>query len=148
LEEEGGEHWLFGGRRFVACCLPGGSPHINPFVGIMLSKGGGLLPLLVLHLIAQGHCYGNEIMRGLAERSRGTWAANPGAVYPLLRLLERQGLVTGEWEDQTKRTRRMYRLTEGGSQQYATLKEVVRPGLREAIEVMTALFSELYADQG
>jgi len=114
---------------------------------MMLSKGGGVLPLLVLHLIAQGHCYGNEIMREIAERSKGTWAGNPGAVYPLLRLLERQGLVIGEWEDNTKRTRRMYQLTEAGLQEYATLKELVQPGLREAIEVMRALFSELYAEQ-
>jgi DNA-binding PadR family transcriptional regulator len=147
MEGEGGEHWFFGSRRFAAWCFPEGIGRANPFVGLMLSKGGGVLPLIVMHMIAQGHRYGNDIMREIGERTRGTWAANPGAVYPLLRLLERQGLVTAEWEDVTKRTRRMYQLTEAGRQEYVTLKDLVEPGLHEAVQIMMELFAELYPEQ-
>jgi len=144
LEGEPGEHWFFRGRRFMGWWT--GPGRINPLVGLLLSKGGGVLPVLVLHLLAQGPRYGNDIMREIQLRSKGTWASNPGAVYPLLRLLEHQGLVTGAWEDEAKRTRRVYQLTQEGKKEYAYLKDLMKPGLQEAIEVMRALFAELYAD--
>jgi len=103
-----------------------------------------VLPLLVLHLLAQGRGYGNRIMRKIAQWTSGTWASNPGAVYPLLRLLERQGLVRAEWEDSTRRTRRLYSLTEAGQQEYLALKDLMRPALREAVLVMQGLYEELY----
>ena len=140
------DHWFFAGRRFLSWLAAGGPGHANPWVGLVLSKGGGLLPLLVLHLVSQGFLYGNDIMRELEERSRGTWASNPGAIYPLLRLLERQGLLRGEWENPSKRTRRMYRLTDQGREECVHLKDLMRPGLQEALGVMEALYDELYPE--
>ena len=35
-------------------------------------------------------------------------------MYPLLRGLEAEGLVAGEWEHPERRSRRFYRLTEAG----------------------------------
>ena len=144
MEQEPGEHWFFRGRRFTGWWA--GPGRINPLVGLMLSRGGGVLPVLVLHLLAQRPRYGNDIMREIQTRSKGTWASNPGAIYPLLRLLEHQGLVSGEWEDAVKRTRHVYRLTEEGTQEYAHLRELMKPELREAVEVMRGLFEELYAE--
>ena len=88
------DHWIFGGRRFSPWHQ--GMDTFNPFVATLLSKGGGLLPLYVLHLIAQQPYYGNEIMDRLAERTNGQWVSNPGAIYPLLTLLEREGLIEGK----------------------------------------------------
>ena len=72
------EHWIFGGRRFSPWHQ--GMDSFNPFVASLLSKGGGLLPLYVLHLVAQKPRYGNEIMDLLAERTNGQWVSNPGAI--------------------------------------------------------------------
>jgi PadR family transcriptional regulator PadR len=144
IEQEPEKHWLFRGRRFAGWWA--GPGRINPLVGLVLSRGGGVLPLLVLHLLAQHPRYGNDIMREIQTRSRGTWASNPGAIYPLLRQLERQGLVSGEWEDEVKRTRRIYQLTDEGQREYAHLKELMQPELREAVEVMRRLLEELYAE--
>jgi DNA-binding PadR family transcriptional regulator len=141
-------HWFFGGRRFMGWWAGHGSRYANPLVALILSKGGGLLPLYVLHLVAQGPHYGNDIMRELEQRSRGTWASNPGAIYPLLRFLERAGLLQGEWEDPTKRTRRMYSLTGTGREEYARVKELMEPGLREALQVMQGLYEARYAEAG
>ena len=140
-------HWFFGGRRFLSWLANGGPGHANPWVGLILSKGGGLLPLLVLHLVSQGFGYGNDIMRELEERSGGTWASNPGAIYPLLRLLEHKGLIRGEWESPTKRTRRIYELSDQGREEYARLRDLMGPGLRDAIVVMRALYDELYPEE-
>jgi hypothetical protein len=59
-------HWFFGGRRFKGG--PWGPQGFNPMVGMVLSKGGGLLPLLVLHLLSRQARYGNEIMNEIEVR--------------------------------------------------------------------------------
>ena len=80
------EHWAFSGRRFSPWHQ--GQASFNPFVASILSKGGGLLPLYVLHLLSQKPRYGNEIMDLIAEQTAGQWGANPGAIYPLMNTLE------------------------------------------------------------
>jgi len=140
------EHWFFGGRRFSPWHQ--GMDTFNPFVASLLSKGGGLLPLLVMQLVAQKPRYGNEIMEIIAERTGGQWVSNPGAIYPLLTQLEEQGLVEGLWEDPQKRTIRIYSLTEDGVQELARLKAIVRPKLAEAIEVLQKFEGDLNDDAG
>jgi len=44
-----------------------------------------------------------------------------GALYPLLRRLEAQGLLTSEWREDAKRNKRFYRLSADGSQVLAQL---------------------------
>lgn len=139
------EHWAFGGRRFSPWRQ--GMDHFNPFVASMLSKGGGLLPLYVLQLLSEGSRYGNEIMELITERTGGQWVANPGAIYPLMTVLEEQGLITGEWEDPRKRTVRIYRLTEDGESELVCLKAIVQPKLEEAIEVMQNIAHDLNGDE-
>jgi len=139
------EHWAFGGRRFSPWRQ--GMDHFNPFVASMLSKGGGLLPLYVLQLLSEGARYGNEIMELITERTGGQWVANPGAIYPLMTVLEEQGLITGEWEDPRKRTVRIYRLTEDGESELARMKAIVQPKLEEAIKVMQNIAHDLSGDE-
>lgn len=135
------DHWAFKGRRFSP--WQQGMDEFNPFVASILSKGGGLLPLYVMHLLSQLPRYGNEVMEKITERTGGQWIANPGAIYPLMTMLEDQGLITGEWEDPTKRTIRIYRLTDAGEKELARLKAVVNPKLVEAVEVMQGLAQDL-----
>jgi len=139
------EHWTFGGRSFSPWRQ--GIDAFNPFVARLLSKGGGLLPLYVMHLLAEQPRYGNELMDLIEERTKGQWATNPGAIYPLMTMLEEQGLVIGEWEDPTKRTIRIYSLTDAGTQEMARLKAIVRPKLEEAIEVLQRLARDLNGDE-
>ena len=39
-----------------------------------------------------------------------------GTLYPLLRRLETQGLLTSEWREQDKRQKRFYKLSSNGAQ--------------------------------
>ena len=128
------EHWIFGGRRFSPWHQ--GMDTFNPFVATLLSKGGGLLPLYVLHLIAQEPRYGNEIMDLLAERTNGQWVSNPGAIYPLLTLLEKENFIEGKWEDPEKRTIRIYTITPTGQAEVVRIKMIVTPKLLETVQVL------------
>jgi len=66
----------------------------------------------VLLAIRHGHCYGFDVMdaTGLPD----------GTVYPILRRLERRGVLEGKWEDEAvaqaeqRPPRRYYSLTELG----------------------------------
>ena len=44
-----------------------------------------------------------------------------GALYPLLRRLEAQGLLTSEWREEAKRNKRFYRLSADGEELLAQL---------------------------
>jgi DNA-binding PadR family transcriptional regulator len=138
------DHWMFGGRRFRPWQM--GDVIFNPFVAMALSKGGGLLPLYVLHLLSQGPRYGNELMTLIEQRTSGSWGTNPGAIYPLLTELEEQGLVRGEWDDPERRGVRRYTLTPSGGDELDRLKAVMRPKLREAIEVLKDMLDDLEFD--
>ena len=139
------EHWIFGGRRFSPWHQ--GMDSFNPFVANLLSKGGGLLPLYVLHLVAQKPRYGNEIMDLLAGRTNGQWVSNPGAIYPLLTLLERESFISGEWEDPEKRTIRVYTITQAGQEEVIRIKTIVLPKIEETISVLQELAKDLQGQE-
>ena len=138
------KHWIFGGRRFSPWHQ--GIDNFNPFVASLLSKGGGLLPLYVLYLVSQKPRYGNEIMDILAERTEGQWVSNPGAIYPLLTLLEREGFIKGEWEDPQKRTVRIYTITLTGQNEFDRVKGIMAPKIEETIKVLQEFLHDLGND--
>lgn len=140
------DHWLFGGRRFRPWHR--GRAGFNPFVANLMSMGGGLLPVLVLQMIAEEPRYGNEITKLIRQRTGGQWMANPGAMYPLLTQLEEEGFITGEWEDPRKRTMRVYSITPQGKLELARLIEIVRPKISEMITVLTGIEEGMSATTG
>ncbi len=99
----------------------------DPLVGEL--RRAGLLPMLVLHFLAAGPSYGNQLMERVSEVTGGLVAVNPNTMYPLLRSLEGRGLVAGEWEHPERRSRRFYRLTEEGEAERARLAEEIAPHL-------------------
>lgn len=84
----------------------------DPLVGEL--RRAGLLQALVLHLCASGPSYGNQLMERISELTGGLVAVNPNTMYPMLRSLEADGLVAGEWEHPERRSRRFYRITDAG----------------------------------
>jgi PadR family transcriptional regulator PadR len=73
------------------------------------------LALLVLAVLGRGPMHGYAIARQVEKRSRGVLQAREGALYPVLRVLETDGLVAGQWETPTSGpARRVYSLTAAG----------------------------------
>lgn len=70
---------------------------------------------MVLSILAGGESYGYEILQRVSLLSRGRFEWSDGMLYPVLRRLERDGLIAGEWRTMdTGRRRRYYRLSEKG----------------------------------
>ena len=86
-------------------------------------------------------------MKEIQERTQGRWIANPGVIYPMLSSMEQRGLVEGNWEDETRRTRRFYCITQRGSEELARLKDVMKPRLMEASNILRKLLDELYSNE-
>ena len=103
----------------------------------------GLLRLLVLHLLGAGPSYGNQLMERVGSLTGGLLAVNPNTMYPLLRALESEGLVAGEWEHPERRSRRFYRLTESGRAERDRLAADVAPRLDEIAAAVDLIRREL-----
>jgi DNA-binding PadR family transcriptional regulator len=73
---------------------------------------GNVRGLLLAALLA-GPSHGYELMRRLEELAGGRWRPSPGSVYPLLQLLEDEGLIRGTDAE----GRKIYELTEDGRAQ-------------------------------
>jgi DNA-binding PadR family transcriptional regulator len=68
----------------------------------------------ILGMLSLGKTSGYDIKQLVDKSTRHFWAASYGQIYPELRRLEDQGLVTGHEEPTGGRPRRVYELTERG----------------------------------
>lgn len=106
-------------------------------------RRAGLLRLLVMHLLGRAPSYGNQLMDGVAQLTGGSVAVNPNTMYPLLRTLEAEGLVAGEWEHPERRSRRFYRLTGAGEADRDRLAAEVVPRLDDLAAAVDLIRREL-----
>ena len=79
----------------------------------------GALVLAVLAQLQQEH-YGYSLRKSLGAKGL---QVEEGTLYPLIRRLEKQGLLASEWREEDKRRKRFYRLSALGHQVYQQLLE-------------------------
>lgn len=82
------------------------------FDSLRLELRRGCLILAVLAQLRVEH-YGYTLRKALAEQGL---AIEESTLYPLLRRLETQGLLTSEWREEEKRNKRFYRLSADGEE--------------------------------
>jgi len=82
----------------------------NLFESLRLELRRGSLTLAVLAQLRKEH-YGYTLRKDLADRGL---EIDESTLYPLLRRLETQGLLTSEWREEDKRNKRFYRLSPDG----------------------------------
>src|SRR6202453_4747283 len=87
------------------------------FENLRLELRRGCLTLAVLAQLRVEH-YGYTLRKALAERGL---EIEESTLYPLLRRLETQGLLTSEWREEEKRNKRFYRLSAGGAEIFEKL---------------------------
>jgi PadR family transcriptional regulator PadR len=77
----------------------------------------GSLVLAVLGALREER-YGYTLRQSLEDAGL---PIDEGALYPLLRRLEAQGMLTSEWREEARRNKRFYRLSEDGERVLAQL---------------------------
>ena len=74
----------------------------------------GHLDLLLLAVLEKGPAHGYALIESLRRRSGGTFDLPEGTVYPALHRLEKDGLLSSYWSQDSGRRRRVYQLTPKG----------------------------------
>ena len=120
-----------------------GAGSADPLIGDL--RRAGLLPLLVLHFASEQPAYGNQLIERISELTGGALTVNPNTMYPLLRSLEAQGLVAGEWEHPERRSRRFFRLTAAGEAERSRLVQELGPRLDRIAASIRSIREELGA---
>ena len=92
----------------------------------------GYIRIATLILLSKKPHHGYEIMKEIRVRTKGFWKPTPGGMYPILRDLQESGYVQGEWDAETRRKKRIYKITETG-----------RTVLRRALEKENQLASTM-----
>jgi PadR family transcriptional regulator, regulatory protein PadR len=80
------------------------------FENLKMELRRGSLILAVLAALRTEQ-YGYTLRKQLAEKGMDI---DEGTLYPLLRRLENQGLLSSQWREEEKRNKRFYRLSAGG----------------------------------
>jgi DNA-binding PadR family transcriptional regulator len=91
----------------------------TPIAKLELELRRGALVLAVLSQLRQVQ-YGYSLRQALAQRGM---PIEEGTLYPLLRRLESQGLLSSEWRIEDGPPRRYYRLNEAGENLLAELTQ-------------------------
>jgi DNA-binding PadR family transcriptional regulator len=103
-----------------------------------------LFPLLVLHLIEREPQYGNRLIEEIEAITEGAISVNPNTIYPLLRQLEADEMIKGDWEHPDRRTRRYYSITPSGKRERERLQAELEPFLDSVIRSVSLIKRELY----
>lgn len=104
----------------------------------------GLLPIYLLHVLYDSPSNGNDISNKIAKRTNGLWSPSTGGIYPLLKKLESEGLVQGEWDDPDKKFQKVYVLTPAGKNEYIKRKGLLKSKIEEALMVFKIIYTDLY----
>ena len=108
----------------------------------------GYIRIATLILLSKKPDHGYEIMKEIKERTGGLWKPTPGGMYPILKDLQELGYIQGEWDAETRRRKRIYKITKAGravlkralakeSQLAATMRNLFVEYVKGVLEVDT-----------
>jgi PadR family transcriptional regulator PadR len=97
----------------------------------------GTLDLLILKALATGELHGLGVSRRVEQITGGTFAVQPGSLFPALHRLEEAGWLTSTWQpSENNRRAKYYTLTRAGRRQ---LGEETAQWNRIAVAIAQAL---------
>jgi PadR family transcriptional regulator, regulatory protein PadR len=91
--------------------------HVEIFENLRIELRSGCVVLAALAELREEH-YGYTLRKVLGEMGLDI---EENTLYPMLRRLEKQGLLQSEWREEDKRKKRFYRLSPTGEQILAQL---------------------------
>lgn len=97
----------------------------------LLEMRRGTIVLAILSQLHRPH-YGYELLQSLEHAA---FSIDAGTLYPLLRRLEKQGVLESEWSTSDNRPRKYYQLSQEGAAFYAELRDEW-VAMTEAINMM------------
>jgi len=102
----------------------------------------GLLHFYALMSIARKPMRGYDLIGEIEAKTDGAWRPGPGAVYPVLQKLVKQGLVSVKKKSENGPTQVLYEITPAGLAYIADSKKTMRTST-ERMSLMSSLFVDL-----
>ena len=101
----------------------GGGTHMGP---LTRPQGAprGLLLYYILHRLAERPAHGYEILQDIESKTEGGWRPGPGSIYPMLKKLLADGLISTESARETETSQHVYRITERGTKHLQEAKQM------------------------
>ncbi|MDH5482675.1 MAG: PadR family transcriptional regulator [Candidatus Bathyarchaeota archaeon] len=110
----------------------------------------GYIRIATLILLSKKPHHGYEIMKEIKERTKGFWKPTAGGIYPILKDLQKSGYIQGEWNDKTRRRKKIYIITKTGrtvlrrslakeNQLAVTMRNLFEEYMKGVLEVDTQL---------
>ncbi|MBE6014631.1 MAG: helix-turn-helix transcriptional regulator [Lachnospiraceae bacterium] len=79
----------------------------------------GHIDTIILRILKSGDNYGYEIMKAVSQNSNNEYELKEPSLYTSLKRLEKQGLITSYWGDESQGGRRKYyHITDSGILSY------------------------------
>ncbi|MFC1489651.1 PadR family transcriptional regulator [Candidatus Latescibacterota bacterium] len=89
-------------------------------MNIKKELAGAATSMIILSVLAREPNYGYEIVKRANESSGDVFTWQEGTVYPVLRKLEKEGLLTSDWQEAgASRKRKYYFITTAGREALA-----------------------------
>lgn len=107
-------------------------------------KSKTIFPALLLHLLEEQPDHGYGLMQRIEQLCGDLIAVNTNKIYPLLRRLEERGFVSASWDHPTKRSRRIYAITDAGVERLERIKGAMDPYLKTIEGAVVRLRQALY----
>ncbi len=98
----------------------------------------GALSMAIVAVILSGDSYGYDIMKKLNQEPYESLQIEPSTTYPLLRRLEKRGILEGRWSTGTGKRKRLYYVTRDGRR---ILRRMVK-SWRSMNDQLAQLFTE------
>lgn len=103
-----------------------------------------IVKLYILHFLNQKQCYGNELIELIEKSLKYIWRPSPGMIYPLLRDMEENLLIIGQWTEPDKKTKRIYQITDEGKKHYEIIKNINKPLIEESMYILKYTIETIY----
>jgi DNA-binding PadR family transcriptional regulator len=84
----------------------------------------GLLIHYILHRIASNPSHGYDILQEIEDKTKGAWRPGPGSTYPILKRLQKEGMIKAEGSSRED-SRRVYHITPKGLDQLKAARKTL-----------------------
>jgi len=118
----------------------------NTFVNALI-KTPGFLHFIVLHILHRKPLHGRAIRKEIENLTQHKLIIGPANIYPLLKEMESEGLLSGRWDMSGIHPRRVYSITESGKEVYKNSKLLIGIKLKELTEVAKKIEMEVFDER-
>jgi len=106
--------------------------------------GRAFIETLILWIIHKQPLHGYEVRKKIEQLTTGNYIPKPGAIYTILRRMEKKGLLISQWKKgEGRKGKRIYHITKNGENLLKTRLEIMRKRIK-LLEQMVSYYDSVF----